>query len=83
MTRLEIKPRSATITATMPTRIYGLTKADLVRLYQEDVQAYVLILQNLCRELARRLRKADSRIADFIDRLEEAEAELKDRAVSR
>jgi CRP/FNR family transcriptional regulator, cyclic AMP receptor protein len=40
---------------------------DLYKLYQADVKAYVLVLQNINRELCRRLRKADTRITEFAD----------------
>ncbi len=40
---------------------------DLYRLYREDVKAYVLVLQNINRELCRRLRKADSRLTQIAD----------------
>jgi CRP/FNR family cyclic AMP-dependent transcriptional regulator len=68
MTLIEMQARSATVSALRPTRLYGLGKADLHRLYQEDLHAYVLILQNICRELARRLRRADGRIAELLVR---------------
>jgi len=67
MTLIEMQPRSATVSATRPTLLYALGKADLFALYQEDLHAYVLLLQNICRELARRLRKADSRIAELLE----------------
>jgi CRP-like cAMP-binding protein len=67
MTLIEMKNRSATVSATQPTRLYGLSKADLFQLYREDVHTYVLLLQNICRELARRLRSADGRIAELLE----------------
>jgi CRP/FNR family cyclic AMP-dependent transcriptional regulator len=67
MTLIEMQPRSASVVATVPTRLLALGKADLFKLYQEDVHTYVLLLQNICRELARRLRKADMRIATLIE----------------
>ncbi len=39
---------------------------DLYHLYQQDNYAYVIILQNICRMLSRRLRKADGRIVEFL-----------------
>jgi hypothetical protein len=39
---------------------------DLYHLYQQDNYAYVITLQNICRMLSRRLRKADSRIVEFL-----------------
>ena len=48
-------------------RLYELTSMDLYALYQEDVNAYVMVLQNINRELCRRLRRAGNRIAEYAD----------------
>lgn len=66
MTLVELQPRSATVVATKKTVTYSLTNMDLYHLYQQDNYAYVIILQNICRMLSRRLRKADGRIVEFI-----------------
>jgi CRP-like cAMP-binding protein len=65
MTLVEIQPRSATVVVTEPSRLYTLTKKDLYTLYLEDLNAYILVLQNICRQLSRRLRKADGRICEL------------------
>ncbi len=67
MTLVELQPRSATVVAKKRTVTYSLTNLDLWNLYKTDNYAYVIILQNICRMVSRRLRKADSRIADFLD----------------
>jgi CRP-like cAMP-binding protein len=67
MTLVELQPRSGTVVARKRSRTYSLTNMDLYNLYREDNYAYVIILQNICRMLSRRLRKADSRIVEFID----------------
>ena len=67
MTLVELQPRSATVTAKKKSRCYSLTNMDLYHLYREDNYAYVIVMQNICRMLSRRLRKADSRIVEFID----------------
>jgi len=67
MTLVELQPRSATVSAKKRARTYSLTNMDLYNLYREDNYAYVIILQNICRMLSRRLRKADSRIVEFLD----------------
>lgn len=67
MALVELQPRSATVIATKPSVLYSLNNLDLYRLFQNDNYAYVIVLQNICRLLSRRLRKADSRICDFID----------------
>jgi len=66
MTLVELQPRSATVIAKKPTHTYSLTNMDLYNLYRDDNYAYVIVLQNICRMLSRRLRKADGRIADFL-----------------
>lgn len=66
MTLVELQPRSATVVATKRCVTYSLTNMDLYHLYQQDNYAYVIILQNICRMLSRRLRKADGRIVEFL-----------------
>ncbi|MCL2627001.1 MAG: cyclic nucleotide-binding domain-containing protein [Cystobacterineae bacterium] len=66
MTLVELQPRSATVIAKKRTHTYSLTSMDLYNLYRDDNYAYVIVLQNICRMLSRRLRKADGRIADFL-----------------
>lgn len=66
MTLVELQPRSATVTVTQRARTYSLNNMDLYHLYRDDNYAYVIILQNICRMLSRRLRKADSRIVEFL-----------------
>lgn len=69
MTLVELQPRSATVTVTKKAKTWSLTNMDLYNLYREDNFAFVIVLQNICRMLSRRLRKADSRIVDFITAL--------------
>ena len=66
MALVELEPRSATVIATQRTVVWSLTNLDLWKLFQTDNYAYVIVLQNICRLLSRRLRKADSRIANFL-----------------
>jgi CRP-like cAMP-binding protein len=56
MTLIDVQRRSATVVVEKPAVLYSLCNRDLYELYQEDVPGYVFILQNLCRELSRRLR---------------------------
>ena len=67
MALIDIQPRSMTVSAEAPVRLLELTNMDLLRLYEEDVQAYVMVLQNINRELCRRLRRADTRITQMAD----------------
>ena len=67
-TLIEMEPRPFTITAEKDTRLLELDSRDLYQLYKQDLKAYVLVLQNINRELVRRLRKAGARIA-YLTRL--------------
>ena len=63
MTLIEMQNRSATVVVEMPTVLYELTARQLYSFYKADVHAYVIVMQNINRELCRRLRRADNRIA--------------------
>jgi CRP-like cAMP-binding protein len=65
MTLIEMQNRSATVVAESPTVLYELTARDLYKCYKTDIHAYVMVIQNINRELCRRLRRADSRIAEL------------------
>lgn len=65
MTLIDIQKRSATVVAEVPSLLFSLGNRDLYRLYQEDVPGYVMIIQNLCRELSRRLRVTNQRLQDM------------------
>ncbi len=66
-TLIEMQPRPFSAIAQVPTRLHELTNADLYNLYKLDVKAYVLVLQNINRELCRRLRRASERVAQLAD----------------
>jgi CRP/FNR family cyclic AMP-dependent transcriptional regulator len=66
MTLIEMQNRSATVVAESPTVLYELTAKNLYVCYKADIHAYVIVLQNINRELCRRLRRADGRIAELI-----------------
>ncbi|WP_092226927.1 cyclic nucleotide-binding domain-containing protein [Bradyrhizobium sp. Gha] len=61
MMLIEMQNRSATVVAESPTVLYELTAQKLYACYKTDIHAYVLVLQNINRELCRRLRRADDR----------------------
>src|SRR5262245_13127446 len=65
MTLIEMQNRSATVVAESPTVLYELTARSLYTYYKADIQAYVMVMQNINRELCRRLRRADNRIAEL------------------
>ncbi|WP_426409887.1 Crp/Fnr family transcriptional regulator [Bradyrhizobium ganzhouense] len=62
MTLIEMQNRSATVVADSPTVLYELTAQKLYACYKADIHAYVIVLQNINRELCRRLRRADERL---------------------
>jgi CRP-like cAMP-binding protein len=66
MALVELQPRSASVVITKPSVAYSLDNLDLYKLLREDNYTFVIVLQNICRLLSRRLRKADSRIAEFL-----------------
>ena len=61
MTLIEMQNRSATVIAESPAVLYELTARQLYTYYKADIHAYVMVLQNISRELCRRLRRADDR----------------------
>jgi CRP/FNR family cyclic AMP-dependent transcriptional regulator len=65
MTLIEMQNRSATVIAESPTMLYELTAQKLYACYKADIHAYVMVMQNISRELCRRLRRADNRIAEL------------------
>jgi len=67
MTLIEPKNRSATVAAESATVLYELTARSLYAYYKADIHGYVLVLQNINRELSRRLRRADTRFATLLD----------------
>jgi CRP-like cAMP-binding protein len=67
MTLIEMQNRSAAVVAQGPTVLYELTAQNLYAYYKADIHAYVLVMQNINRELCRRLRRADDRIAAMAD----------------
>jgi CRP-like cAMP-binding protein len=65
MTLIEPQNRSATVVAESPTMLYELTARNLYTCYKADIYAYVMVMQNINRELCRRLRRADNHIAEL------------------
>ena len=71
MTLIEMQNRSATVVAEGPTVLYELTARNLYTYYKSDIRGYVMVMQNTNRELCRRLRHADNRIAGLADAVRE------------
>lgn len=67
MTLIEMQNRSATVVAESPTVLYELTAQNLYAYYKADIHGYVMVMLNINRELCRRLRRANNRIAELLD----------------
>jgi len=80
MTLIEPQNRSATVVAETPTVLYELTARNLYAYYKADIHAYVIVMQNINRELCRRLRRADNRIAELADASRESLSQIRVRS---
>jgi CRP-like cAMP-binding protein len=83
MTLIDIQKRSATVVAEQSSLLFSLGNRDLYKLYQEDVAGYVMVLQNICRELSRRLRVTNQRLQDMASEHDDDEHTLIRPAVKR
>jgi CRP-like cAMP-binding protein len=81
MTLIEPQNRSATIVADSPAVLYELTARNLYTYYKSDIYAYVMVMQNINRELCRRLRRADNRIAELSDTSRDSMMQIRVRPV--
>jgi CRP/FNR family cyclic AMP-dependent transcriptional regulator len=70
-TLIEMERRPFSARAEVDSVLYELTNVDLYQLYRKDQKTYLLVLQNINRELCRKLRKAAQRIAALEDHLHE------------
>jgi CRP-like cAMP-binding protein len=77
MTLIDIQKRSATVSVDKPTLLYSLGNRDLYRLYQEDVPGYVMVLQNICRELSRRLRTTNRRLTEMAQESDDESTQIR------
>lgn len=60
MAVLDVQPRSATVRAVAPTMLLRMSAEHVdALLFRRDIRAYALLVRNIARELARRLRVAD------------------------
>ena len=66
---IEMEPRAFSCRAEKDSLLYELANVDLYQLYKSDMKAYLLVVQNINRELCRRLRKGAQRIATLEDLL--------------
>jgi CRP-like cAMP-binding protein len=65
---LDVMPSAATIKALSTTKVMSISNRTLREIYKTDVKAFSLIIMNLARDLSRRLRRMDERVADSVKR---------------
>jgi len=66
MALVDIQPRSATITTKRPSSLLSLSNQAFLSIYQSNPATYALILNNICREISRRLRQTNIRLATLM-----------------
>ena len=60
---LDVMPSAATIKAVTPTKVMSISNKALHEIYKADLTTFALMIMNLARDLSRRLRKMDDKIA--------------------
>ena len=60
---LDVMPAEATITTLKNTRVLTLSIDALAEIYESDLKIYSFLLMNLARDLSRRLRRMDVKMA--------------------
>lgn len=63
MALIDIQPRSASVRTLTPVRLMVIGFDDLIRVYQFNMQTYTIIVLNIAREISRRLRRANEKLA--------------------
>ena len=63
MSLVESVVRSASVVAKEPTRVFTLKAMDFYKLYRTQPDQYGIVLLNIARDLARRLRQLDDKFA--------------------
>lgn len=76
-TLIEMQPRPCTAFVEQDASLLEVSAANLYALYNTDVKSYVLVLQNINRELCRRLRRADNRIIQLADEACDEETQIR------
>jgi len=60
---LDVMPAIASIKAISQTTVMSMSNKDLRQIYKMDIKVFSLMLMNLARDLCRRLRKTDEKLA--------------------
>jgi CRP/FNR family transcriptional regulator, cyclic AMP receptor protein len=64
MSLLDVQPRAVTARTSAAVRLLLVQPTDLEALYRANMKAYALLMMNIARQLSRRLRRAESALAD-------------------
>ena len=83
MTLIEMQPRSATVQAERDAELLELRSRDLYQLYKQDMRSYVMVLQNINRELCRRLRRTSQRLLEWASNAEDESTQVNLKRVPR
>jgi CRP-like cAMP-binding protein len=62
---LDVMPSIATIKTLSHTKVMSISNRGLREIYKADIKSFSLIIMNLARDLSRRLRRMDERVADI------------------
>ncbi|MDR1373923.1 MAG: cyclic nucleotide-binding domain-containing protein [Treponema sp.] len=62
---LDVMPSIATIKTLTHTKVMSISNRCLREIYKTDIKSFSLIIMNLARDLSRRLRRMDERVADI------------------
>lgn len=65
MELIDIQPRTATLKSLTDLETVSLSNNDLLKLSQEDLEAFSIILINIARIISRRLRKTDEMLVSI------------------
>jgi CRP-like cAMP-binding protein len=60
---LDVMPSVANIKALVPTKAISISNKALHEIYKQDISIFAMIIMNLARDLSRRLRKMDEKVA--------------------
>ncbi len=63
---IDVMPRPATVRAVTSSRLLQMCPRHLDAVYRRDVKAYALLVMNIARQLSRKLRVAESILADTV-----------------
>ena len=66
MELIDIQPRSATVKALEDVETVSLSNSDLLKLSQEDLETFSIIVVNIARIISRKLRKTDNKLVSIL-----------------